>query len=581
MAIICKDNKLYLNSKIKPGCEITNFVFSIVFDMEYIEVDGKSKHFYRIEITNEHGETLTLPKVSAEEYDTGKWTSSLGSKVAVLNQTAFKKALPEILRDSSIKHTKLYKFVGLFTENERYCYVDNNGMFTEEGYNPNIKADMPGKLSLFCLPPPNKNKEELIFAIRAVLELESLSPNNAYVGILAKVAAVRAIISIFIPNSSALFLKGKTGIRKSPLVSLLQSFFGSEFWDTNNTLAGWNSTSAALQDLLIKIKTLCLVDDFTPVETLSAKDLAVKAEEVFRSLANRTSKHRSNSTGELQQTPEPGAQILSSGESLDLIFTDSMVKRITFFPIDEHDVDLEKLTLFQEHGKNGVYARFSSALIQSTLKDQKILEDKYQQLFFSYRSKFIDAIGENIHGRLNDNFASLMVALVVLYKFALKHKVITKYEYTKYINRDWITLKELVIQQEIITKKLNLVTILNDAIATALQNGVIHVLDYKTGGCPINIRFDSGWKQSKPSGEFFGWVDTKNNLIYIPTNIDITILKETIHENCVSLLDTPKRRFWRLIARFYGLVTKNKNRNTVRRTDPKTGETIDVYALKM
>lgn len=580
MTFISKNNKLYLKSNNKLGDPITSFDYVIEHDKEYIEVDGKSTHFYQLKVTNELGETLAPLTISSEVYDTGKWTSSLGSQVAVYNQPAFKKVLPKKLCDTSTKRTTVYRFVGVFTLKGSYCYVDNNGIITDEGYNPNIKADMPGKLSLFCLPAPAKDKEELKFAIRAVLELESLTPNNAYVGILAKVAAVRAIISKFIPNSSALFLIGESGSRKSQVVSLLQSFFGPEFWSDKNTPAGWNSTSTSLQDLLIKIKTLCLVDDFTPVETLTAKELAVKAEEVFRSNANGTSKHRSNSAGELQQTPEPGAQILSSGESLDMIFTDSMVKRITFFPIDKHDIDLEKLSIFQEHGKNGVFAQFSSSLIQSTLKSQKSLKDKLLKEFCYFRTMAIKETGGNTHGRLNDNFASLMVALVVLYQFARKHKVITKDEYTECIDRDWLTLKELSIEQEVITTNMNPATILRDSIVTALRQGIIHVCDYKSGLCPNNIQFNTGWENGLPSGEFLGWVNSNSNDIYIPTYTDIKLIKNTIPKNYLNLLDSPKISFWKIIARHNGLTLPNPDRNTVRKINPKTGEKVNVYCLK-
>lgn len=581
MAYHILNNSIYSKAKNGTGDQITNFDFKITEDKEYIEVGGSSKHGYQMELVNEQGEKMTLANVTAEEYDTGKWTSRLGSRVAVLNPSAFKKVLPQKLLNKDIKHTKICKFVGFHINDDSHCYVDNNGTFTSEGYNPKMKAETPGKFSFFSLPAPTRDKKKLRFAIRTVLDLDMLTPNNPGVGILVKAAAAQAIISIFIPNSMTLFLIGETGSRKTALMALSQSFFGSEFHDSQNVPTAWNSTSTSLQDILIKYRTLLVIDDFIPVANVTANDLSVKAEEVLRTHANGTSKHRSNSRGELLPTTEPGAQVLMSGESLNMNFTDSMVKRITFFPITKDDVDLEALTTFQEHGKNGVFAQFSSSLIQSTLKDQEAVERKLQKRYSFYRTKATQEVGGNAHGRLNDNIASLMVALEFLYQFALEHKAITEDEYNSYIKSDWDTLKVLLIEQEIITKKLNLATIVNDAIATALQNGLIHVRNYKTGGCPKNIRFDSGWKQGKPSGEFFGWVDSKKNLIYIPSNTVITILKDTIHGDYANLLDSSKRRFWRIIASYNGLVISNSDRNTVRRTDPKTGEAIDVYALKM
>lgn len=156
------------------------------------------------------------------------------------------------------------------------------GIIIKGGYATDVKVDLAGKLTHFCLPIPAKDDEAIKKSIKAVFTLKQLVTGNKDIGLLITAAAVRAIISPFLPITESYFIVGETGTRKSALAAVIQSFFGAGFADQTQLPAEWEDTECALKQMTNIIKNaLLVIDEFTPTR-INEKELSKKAEGVLR-----------------------------------------------------------------------------------------------------------------------------------------------------------------------------------------------------------------------------------------------------------------------------------------------------------
>ena len=587
MSYIVKDNKIYKEECGSPEIEITNFDYDILKDTRHINTDGTSNHQYSICVTTEYDEKLPILIITADDYEKGQWTPNFGSKVTVMNHRLFKRdVLPKKVRykNKDIEHLTEYGFIGFdITDENNRLYIHNGGAISATGYDTRLRAKLSNKLAYYELPPPTKKHNVVTKVIKAVLDLWRLTPENEYTGILIKSVAVRAIISIFLKPTAPDFIKGETGSRKSALAAIVQSFFGQKFGNQFELPADWTSTAVALEDLCVTIRQAILtIDEFTPKKEVNETELSKKAEIVLRGNANGQSKSRGNPDGSARTKSPPGAIILMTGESMTLKVVESLLKRIVFYLLEKGDVDLNELTRCQKLAAEGVYAKFTAIFIQHVLKKYNTLIVKIPKMFQEYRNKARAELDETLHPRCHENMASIMVSLKVLYSFAKSKGVITEEEMNEYTDADWENLKALMYEQESIVLNKKAYELVLQSITKDLSFGRIHLKDYKTGRMPSIANPEIvGWKDGMPQGTCIGFLETKNNNVYITSTTNLLLLTRALSDDDRSLLPATQIGFWKVMKNSRALKSFESGGNRVRKTSPMTNKSIQVYHLDL
>ncbi len=548
-------------------------------------VDGSENHLFTIRGKNTNGKTLKSIVIPAQEFDKMQWISEYwGTKAIVINTSIFKTLVRiKILSREHIKHETKYGYVGFVKQNNNPLkYVDNAGCITKNKYDNTTKSYLTGKFSNYKLPPPTKKEKDRQECIREILGMTKIAPNNPYIGIVCQTTAIRAVLNIYVPISVSHFIVGETGARKSALASVVQAFFGSKFSLQTQLPAEWEDTENALQDMSTFIRdSVLVIDDFIPTNS-NTKELFNKAERVFRGAANRTSRHRSKQNGSLRQKAPTEAMVLATGESVTISLSESLLKRIIFFPIEKDDIDLLELTRYQELSNKSVLAQFTASLITFLLINHRKLKSSIPKKFNEYRKNAEKELSEDVHPRVHDNVASLMIALNVLYYFALKNGVINKKETKQMMSISWKQLLQLARKQTQIVDGDSLSNLFFDYLKKGLTHGDVHLLDYSTGHrLKVNELNKLGWER-KPKGACIGWYDTKTKNVYIKSSNDVfKVLLDLIPEGFKHKISENPKKFWKMINATGGLSSTEKSRNTVRKTNPRTKEPLTVYCLSI
>jgi len=578
-----KNGQFILVTDGKEDEEITNFFYYIKSDITKKFPDGTEIHMYTIRGKNKNGDHLSELIIPAQEFESGNWVLAWGSGAVVYNKAIFNNQVRiKMLSKKNIKLEEQHEYVGFFKKNDgTLAYVSKAGCITSGRYDKSIKSCLIGKFAHYSLPAPTSRPAKLKKCIRSVLDLVTLAPNNPDIGIFCCTTPIRAILNMCIPITASHFVVGETGLKKSALVCLPQAFFGKGFYQQTQLPAEWEDTESSLEDMSIFIRdSVLVIDDFIPTKR-NAKELGSKAERVFRGAANRTARQRSNSSGNLQHKASPGAMIAATGESLSLPLNGSLLKRIIFFLIEEGDLDLDVLTEYQALAEKGVLAQFTSSLIQFLLNNSNDLEEKIESKFKKYRDKSKKELPGKVHSRVHENVASLMISLQVLYFFAKCKNVISTGEYDRKLETSWEQVIQLAKKQSLITDRSSLSNLLFKYLKKGLSNGEVYLGDYSTGSRPKIKNSDRlGWKKQSPQGVCIGWYDRKTKSVYIQSSEEIfNIVFNLIPEGLKKQIPSQRKKFWKDMESTGGLSSTESGRNTTRKTDPETKESVLVYPL--
>jgi len=323
-----------------------------------------------------------------------------------------------------------------------------------------------------------------------------------------------------------------------------------------------------------------VIDDFIPTNN-NSKELGSKAERILRGAANRTARQRSNSDGSLQHKASPGAMVAATGESINLSLNDSLLKRITFFPIEDGDIDVEVLTHYQKIAKEGVLAQFTSSLVQFLLNNREKLDLKVTAIFNKYRDKSVEELSSKVHSRVHENVASLMVSLHVLYYFAMKNDVISSKEASENMTISWEQVIQLARKQNQITDEDSTSNLLFNYLIKGMQKGKVYLSDYSTGDRPKTRKFRRlGWTNGGSKGDCIGWYDRKTKSVYIKSSEEtFNTVFNLIPEGLKKQIPSQRKKFWKEVESTGGLSSTEGGRNTVRKTCPQSKKSISVYPL--
>ena len=202
------------------------------------------------------------------------------------------------------------------------CISMLGGAIDENGLNPDIDVEFKDtRLTAFDLPDPPKNDEERKEDVLNVISLlDDATVRNKIKEwlIYFEIAKIfRAPLNEVLPITTSDFLAGTTGVLKTALHAVSQSFYDAGF--TAGTLPGnWSSTDNQIERLLYIFKdAVCEIDDFKPQgNTTQIGKAHTKADRVFRNHANKQGRGRLRANSDLAPTYYSRAFPSSSGEDI-------------------------------------------------------------------------------------------------------------------------------------------------------------------------------------------------------------------------------------------------------------------------
>ncbi|NLS96375.1 MAG: hypothetical protein GXX96_29915 [Planctomycetaceae bacterium] len=213
-------------------------------------------------------------------------------------------------------------------------------------------------------PDPPKTQEEARSSVRAVLELLALGdPNVTYVAVPALFAA-----AIQDPRV-AIFLYGESGSMKTEFALLLLSFFIPNAQERD--CASFKSTENALRALFSSSGNVPIViDDYIQLPgSRNGGDEAKKAENLIRSVVNRTGKDRCAGDGSLRPIDRPRGLPIITGEILP-DGLESLRRRTINLPVDKGTFEAaiqgtrpNRFDHFQALARQGTLAQAMGAFI--------------------------------------------------------------------------------------------------------------------------------------------------------------------------------------------------------------------------
>jgi hypothetical protein len=329
---------------------LTNFTARILADRK---VDDGAEFTREFEIEAVvAGQTLRV-KVPAQQFTSMDWVpKQLGANAAIEAGYARKEmarcAIQAVSGLVPLEH--LYSHTGWREIDGDWVFLHADGGIDQDGHAPGVGVfsgnDWRSRVRLE-LPESDEAERE---AVRGCLELLEVAGDQAGVALLG--APLRAVLG---DNEVSLHLEGTTGVFKSSLIALSQSFFGRGF-DTRTLPGSWSSTANATEmDAFLAKDLVFVIDDYKPVGSRYDRDTMLRAaDRLFRGQSNGQARQRLNKEAELRPPKPARAFIASTGEETPA--GESLRARVLVIELKKGVVDVERLSRLQEMARQGVFA---------------------------------------------------------------------------------------------------------------------------------------------------------------------------------------------------------------------------------
>lgn len=469
--------------------------FSAQIEKEVIEDDGEVKRrFYEVQaVVGTQNQTIEIPAV---QFHSLNWlTDKLGSRAVIFPGQGERTRVAIQLLSKDVQQHHVYTHTGWRKIGEDNVYLHANGAIGKDGLISDVEVRLASDMSEFKLHTPPAG-EELREAVAASLSLLKVAPIRLMLPLIA--AVCRSILSAC---DFSLFLVGQTGTGKSCLAALLQQFFGAGF-DLHHLPASWASTENALEAQAFTYKdAIMVIDDYAP----PAGDRILfnrKAERVLRAQGNNSGRQRlTRDTTTLRPTKMPRGLILSTGE--DIPDMQSLRSRMLILEVEPNSVDFNKLSVAQDYGTKGVFAKVMSAYIQWLAKDYDQIMKAMPEALHNYRQA---ASKDLSHRRTPEIVANLALGLEIFTDFATAMNAMTSEQEKELREVGWKVLGEVATDQKKYQLSSDPVQIFTERLQSILSTGRAHIACV-SGGMPQSNAALLGWKGIDPQGRRIGWSD--------------------------------------------------------------------------
>lgn len=346
------------------GKEGDNWQRLTICDIEVLETvrinDGTSEEdmVFRIAIRYQGQESIVSVRPDELERVTA-WIGRAGIARTGVMAGGNRYILPAITLLSDDKPVRqVYSRMGWTKIDGELMYLHAGGAIGKDGSVPGIDTDLAGPLGKFCLPaPPAPDSEGTIEAVRGALALVNVGDDTVTMPLLA--AVWRAAMGN--PDWSVL-LTGQSGIRKSTLAALAQSFWDASSYQ-NRLPTSFSSTANSIIEMQFRAgDAVLVVDEYVPNPGDEARSQST-ADRIVRGTANHSARNRLRPDGTPRQARPPRALTVLTGEALpDGV---SLRARMLVLPMNADTVPVsEALTKAQKLAAAGIYNQAMAAWVQ-------------------------------------------------------------------------------------------------------------------------------------------------------------------------------------------------------------------------
>lgn len=535
---------------------LTNFTAHII--SETIRDDGvETERFFTIEA--EFGGQKKTFDVPVARFNTLNWVSEeLGAKALVYAGFGIKDntrvAIQLLSGEVKIRH--IYTHTGWRKIKNKHVFIHAGGSIGPKGPIIEIEVQLPEKLISVNFPPPPKTRKRKE-SILAALELLDLGPEHILFPLLASV-----FLAVLGETDLSLHISGGTGVFKTEVAAIFQSFFGEEF-HSRNLIESWLSTSNSLERLASHAKDiLVVIDDFAPQGSVhDIRRYHKNADHVLRAQGNKSGRGRCRSDGTLISGRKPRCLPLSTGE--DTPKGHSLRARMLILEISDGDISAEKLTEFQGEAQKGIYALAMSGFIRWIAERYDDLQKLRKKRIPELRTK---AARTGQHRRTASIIAQLYFGFETFIEYALHSKVITHKKSKQLKLQCWSSLQSAAKRQTQLHADSDPVKTYIRHIKSALASGAAFIAD-SDGQAPERYHPESlGWRKDtyddwRPQGVQIGWIDDDG--LYLNSEASFKVAQTTAADG--EQIPVQSQTLLRRIKERGFLVTYEPERNTIRK----------------
>lgn len=570
---------IYLIKKGKQPIRLSNFSAQIIEEIEIYDGQKLCGREYNIEVFLRNKKVKRKRfTVDAEKFRSLSWVDKeLGADAIITNNRTHMNYITQtIQRDSEKKvQTRIQTNIGFMKIGKNHVFCHPKGMLKAPGHQTK-KISVKGNavlngygFSTKLITEDNSNR-----LIQSSLSLLNISKNNPYIGTILLSSAMRAVTSHFHPNTVTPFIIGRTGSYKSSLAALAQSFYGREFNNTNLPALFNNSTAIGIERMMsMSNQMLVVIDDYFPSSNNNDENNKFIERLVFGG-STVTSRKAGNGSGSLEETHPISTTALFTGEVA--LYTDKVSRhmRVLYCPVDSGDIDEEILSEFQVMARRGEFENFMKLFIQYILAHYDKINKRSPRLFDKYRMKAQKELPQESHARMASNAADMALGIRLFLDFCIHRKAITNIAANKIIHRSWSHLIRLVNSQKDIRTQFSLAGMISHDIYNLLLNGKLHLHDVDRKIPPSKYQSKIGWIKNKPQGDFLGYINFSNKKVYIPNDLNLSILLDKLHPTIQQMLGERQNIIWKKIDDSGLLAERDGQRKTVRRAIRGKQETV-------
>jgi hypothetical protein len=462
------------------------------FEIE-AEIGGRTEHF----------------DIPASAFAAMNWPpDKLGARACVApglgKKDQFRAAIQMLSGD--VEATTVYGHTGWRRiEGYGWVYLHAAGAIGPKGPVTEIHTRLYEAARGMALAEPAEGRD-LVEAGRACLRLLDLTEHHISFPLLA--ATFRAAMG---DTDFALLLFGRTGVYKTEIAALFQSFFGTGV-DARNLPGSWLSTANALETQAFILKDcLFVVDDFVPDG--SRNDVQRQLRDMGRLLraqGNRAGRGRLSADATPREGRAPRGMLLATCEELPS--RHSGLARTLILEVITADTDV--LTQCQRDRSQGLCTGLMSAFLKWVAGRYEELKGELGTRAHEFRDK---AQSEDRHKRTASIVGELQAGFDLFLQFADQHKVFSDTEIETLRERCWQALLLSAQNQSTHHQAAEPARLFIRLLRSAVASGAAH-LAALDGTEPENAEA-YGWRQTevstdsfasprlRPQGVRVGWVD--------------------------------------------------------------------------
>lgn len=525
-----------------------------------IEKDDGTEIFTKIELTIATASgTRAVVSMSEGELVGQEWPGKLvryGGTIEPRERDHMRAAIQKITEEvhgGPPPLRRIHGRLGWARVDERWIYLHAGGAIDEAGQVAEIEVDVPDPLGVFVLPEPPRG-DELRQRIRGALRVLEVADRRVMVVLFG--AVWRSIVG---GSGITVWLSGASGLRKSTLVALIQSFFCkliSRTW-LPGSAGSTGLGNAALLNLAADM--LLGIDDHAPdggsrQQERQASEMTM----LVRNVANHAVRHRARRDGTLAPgRAARGLPIVTAENTLQVRSARARTINIELLP---GSVDLDRLSAAQEDAFAGRLAEVTAAFVMWLAPRREQVREWYDARAVALRGELSTV---EAHGRAYESIGEVVAALDVFLVFAQRSEAITSVEKNTLFSEWRETMREVLVDQALHVAEQETVPACLRMVAAAIAAKRAHVSTFE-GKAPDDAHVWGYRAQERDKqdvswiagGDHIGWVD--RGIVYLDPDPTYRAIVEYAHATGHALQVADPARLGTMLKQASALVPAAK-----------------------